>query len=507
MKWALAALALAPAAATAQTYDVTRVTGAAVNPVSIAQTGTPLRLGDDNTAVVSLGFAFPYYGQTFTQAYISSNGFLNFSSNFNGCCSGQPMADAPRNGIYVYWTDLISATSPYVQTATMPDGSKVFTAQWQTYEYGTRNLENFAVQLDQSGRIALTYGDLSATSHTASAGLTGPTATDNAPLFYGFGGYFPNHTAYALVPGMPKQSVNCSITPNDLSCISSTPVAPAAQTAVATTTSAAAPAPQDTAVVTASAATSDTAQTVAAQAAQAAPAVKAPERLTPDQLKALLAGGPPVAIPGALAAFNPIVNQSLAKSSAAGPADTSASSAPSVATSTATQAATFNDLAIVAQATASASMSVGPSPSQAAAQAGLAQVFSVTQDLVLRDPVSLATTPVSVAADVTQQVRPNAVSSQQTAITALSLMPAAKPVQRDPDTAPAPQDASLAALAVQPQGFTAYQAKRMADAVFYAPRDIYKRQKPIDAYMTLYRLLQSGDRRWEAMTEAQYGKQ
>lgn len=64
----------------------------------------------------------------------------------------------------------------------------------------------------------------------------------------------------------------------------------------------------------------------------------------------------------------------------------------------------------------------------------------------------------------------------------------------------------MAALAVVPPGFTSYQAKQLADAVFYAPREIYKRRKPVDAYMTLYRLLQSGDRRWEAMTEAQYGK-
>ena len=462
MRLALAALALVPAAASAQQYTVVVVSAPDVAPQPAPATN-PLHLGDDSTAAVSLGFAFPFYGQTFTQAYVSSNGFINFTQDFNGCCAGQPMASAPRNGIYGYWTDLISSTGPSVQTSTAPSGDHVFSARWQSYEYGTNTLENFSIQIDQSGRIAVTYGATGNTFHTVSAGITGPGPADNIQFYYGSDRNPLAYTAFGLTP---VQAVNCSITPSDPRCTVVPSVTPAPPAAVTPTVAAAVVAD-----------TAPAAQTVAQTTA--APQKDA-ERLTPDQLKALIAGGAPISIPGAAQQAQTQAKTAVVTSDFTGGAQ--------AALSTATAQSTLSQ--------------------QASASGGPMQAFSAISDPVMRDPLALSSASASAAADAaTQAARPSALSAQQSAIAAIAMMPAPKAVQREADAAPTPQDAQVAAIAVPPQGFTAYQAKRMADAAFYAPRDIYKRQKPIDAYMTLYRLLQSGDRRWEAMTEAQYGKQ
>ena len=454
MRWALAALAAVPAAASGQAYSIVDVT-APSGPPPPAPASTPLRLGDDSTAVVSLGFAFPFYGQSFTQAYVSSNGFISFNDIGTGCCNGQPIAQAPRNGIYAYWTDLTSATGPYVQTTTVADGSKVFAARWQSYEYGTNILEDFSIQLDQGGRIALVYGSTSNTFHTVSAGIAGPAPTDNIQFYYGADRNPLSYSAFGLTP--TGLNVNCSITPSSPSCKSS-----------AATTMAQA--------VTETPATTQTVETAATTQATTTVAQKA-ERLTPDQLKALIAGGAPLALPGAAQQTQTQVKQAAV-------ADTTLS----------VQVAA---VAVVAQSAPT---------QQAQSSGGAGQTFSAVADPVLRDPVAVASS--SVAASSVQQTRAGALSAQQAVIVALSPPKPPKPAQETSggNVQAAEQGGAMAALAVVPPGFTSYQAKQLADAVFYAPREIYKRRKPVDAYMTLYRLLQSGDRRWEAMTEAQYGK-
>ena len=98
--------------------------------------------------------------------------------------------------------------------------------------------------------------------------------------------------------------------------------------------------------------------------------------------------------------------------------------------------------------------------------------------------------------------------SQQNTMLSLAPLPATKPLSADTEPSPvAPgQDITMSALSAVPEGFTAYQATKLTDVRFYAPRDIYRRNKPIDAYLVMYRLLMSGDRAWQALTEPQYGR-
>lgn len=67
-------------------------------------------LDDDITAALPIGFTFDFYGTSYTQFEIASNGFITFTLGtlLNGCCQGQllPDAAAPNNLITGIWDDL-----------------------------------------------------------------------------------------------------------------------------------------------------------------------------------------------------------------------------------------------------------------------------------------------------------------------------------------------------------------------------------------------------------------
>ncbi len=164
------------------------------------QTMTPLNGGDDSTRVVQFAFPFQYYGQTFTSAWVSSNGFVSFQGPANLCCNGLPMEQAQRNTIYAYWTDLNGGANPYYK---MTDTSALF-GWYGTTEYGTNNSVTFEIGLFNDGKIQINYGALANTYHTVSAGITGPTATDNVQLFYGQNVQNLQNQSGILIAGVPE---------------------------------------------------------------------------------------------------------------------------------------------------------------------------------------------------------------------------------------------------------------------------------------------------------------
>ena len=76
----------------------------------ISASGTPLSLGDDEvSAAIPLGFTFKFYGNDYTEVYVSSNGFLTFAPGQDAaCCSvgSLPGPTDPSNMVAGYWTDL-----------------------------------------------------------------------------------------------------------------------------------------------------------------------------------------------------------------------------------------------------------------------------------------------------------------------------------------------------------------------------------------------------------------
>lgn len=87
-------------------------------PITFAPEASPssaVSLSDDQvSSFLSIGFNFDFYGNTYDQFRISSNGFITFAtSSSSGCCSGRPipLRDFIDNMIAVAWTDLNPAVA------------------------------------------------------------------------------------------------------------------------------------------------------------------------------------------------------------------------------------------------------------------------------------------------------------------------------------------------------------------------------------------------------------
>lgn len=87
----------------------------AVTSIAFAADPTPtgthanLALDDGTTGLIPLGFDFEFFGNTFSQVNISTNGFIGFNADMSeGCCDGRaiPRADFRNNIIAAVWSDL-----------------------------------------------------------------------------------------------------------------------------------------------------------------------------------------------------------------------------------------------------------------------------------------------------------------------------------------------------------------------------------------------------------------
>lgn len=427
---------------------------------------TPLNLGDDNTQNVALGFEFEYWGQTFTDAWVSSNGFVSFQSGAHLCCNGQPIEMAQRNTIYAYWSDLISFTgNPYYRR---DDGSILF-GWYGVNEYGTNNSSTFEIGLFADGKIQLNYGNLGFTGgHTFTAGITGPRADDNIPLFYGQNAQYLQNQSGILSWASPVVAVDCGVTPMDPSCPpASIDVLPDPAEAIAEAVEqSVALAPEEmeqvreTAVVAlerateVAAETSTPAEEVEAATETAAREADTAERLEPDQVAALAAVGPDVG---------------GAQQQDGGTQDAQDGSSSGTFTAQVRFDSSFGG-----------SFVQGPTTSVAQSGSPLDMAISAGS------PMSMANT-----AEVLGLGSPTAAASGGNA------------PQSDSGISEGESE-TISAMGAVP-GFAAYTQASLQDrADFYAIRDIYRRRVLRDANFEMYRMMQTNDARWQEMVDEQY---
>jgi hypothetical protein len=486
---ALLAALLVSTSASAQTYEP------ALIPPQISGTPTtmtPLNLGDDATRRISLGFEFDYWDQTFTDAWVSSNGFVSFQSGAHLCCNGRPIEQAQRNTIYAYWSDLISFTgNPYYRR---DDGSILF-GWYGVNEFGTNNSSTFEIGLFADGKIQLNYGSLGFSGwRDFTAGITGPDADDNIQLFYGRNAQFLQNQSGILTRPAPVPevvAVDCRTTPMDPSCppavidVTPDPVSdPVADTAAAVEQSADVE-PEEMAVAEEAAAvaleraeevvaTAEVAASVEETAEEApareADAVSTAERLDPDQVAALAAGGPDV--------FERLEPEQATAMASSGPDVGGMQSQGSIQeTQDGSSSGTFTTQV---RFDTSFGGSFGPT-------------ISVAQSASPLDMAVAASSPLSMAntVEVLGLGSPAASSSGGNAPPSDSGMSEG-------------EGETIAAMGAVP-GFAAYTQASLQDrADFYAIRDIYRRRVLRDANFEMYRMMQTNDARWQQMVDEQY---
>jgi hypothetical protein len=433
---------------------------------------TPLNLGDDATRRISLGFEFDYWDQTFTDAWVSSNGFVSFQSGAHLCCNGQPIEQAQRNTIYGYWSDLISYTgNPYFRR---DDGSILF-GWYGVNEFGTNNSSTFEIGLFANGDIQLNYGNLGFSGRRDfTAGITGPTADDNITLFYGRNAQFLQNQSGILSRAAPEiVAVDCRTTPMDPSCppisIDAIPdpvaaIAEAVEQSVElepeeieevreTAVIALERAEESVAIAEATEAVEETESTAEA----VADADEAVERLEPDEVAALAATGPD---------FTEAAQQQDAAMQEA--QDASASSSGTFTT----QFRFDNSFGGSFVQGPSMSVAQGSSPLDMAISAGSPMSMANTAEAL-----GLSSPPPAASGGNATQSEGGMSEGQSETISEMGAVP----------------------------GFAAYTQAALQDrADFYAVRDIYSRRRLRDANFEMYRMMQTNDARWQEMVDEQY---
>lgn len=116
--------------------------------------GTTAVLGDDAYEIVSLPFAFDFYGQSFSTAYIGSNGYITFETGDTSYGESW-VAHFEQARISGLFDDLNPSAGG---TVTYGQQGDAFVVTWEgVAEYGTSNSNTFQVAWRQNGEIVMSW--------------------------------------------------------------------------------------------------------------------------------------------------------------------------------------------------------------------------------------------------------------------------------------------------------------------------------------------------------------
>lgn len=149
----------------------------------ISGTGTDLGFGDDNGAVVPIGFSFAFFGFPHANIGVSSNGYLSFGGSLTDFSNDPiPNTDTPNDLIAPLWDDFnpAAAGTVYRQTLGSAPNSR-FIAQWDGVpQFGGGDSNTFqAVLYEGTNVIQFRYGTFTPEgfANDYSVGIENPTGT------------------------------------------------------------------------------------------------------------------------------------------------------------------------------------------------------------------------------------------------------------------------------------------------------------------------------------------
>ena len=136
---------------------------------TFAQVGTSKGWkSDDKAWELALPFSFPFYGKTYSKAYVSSNGTISFGNSFSDY---NESVQTLMNNILIaaFWDDLKTSDGDiYVKEL-----SDSVTVRWAGTAYSGGGSVNFSATLKADGTIRFQYGD-----RNVAKGLIGISAGD-----------------------------------------------------------------------------------------------------------------------------------------------------------------------------------------------------------------------------------------------------------------------------------------------------------------------------------------
>ncbi|MAT44639.1 MAG: hypothetical protein CL609_20080 [Anaerolineaceae bacterium] len=177
-------------------------------------TGTnQIQLDDEFSGVIPLGFNFPFFENTYSQVYASTNGYLTFEYYFSEIYSSSsviPGDFAPNNIIAPFWDDFFVNTSGVEnhwawEVYYKAEGNQT-RIQWNKVlkrgEEESSNYNSFQVILTNSGDIYFVYENLlSSILNEATVGIEGPDGIDGVEYLYHQDGLTSNSVIKFTYPG------------------------------------------------------------------------------------------------------------------------------------------------------------------------------------------------------------------------------------------------------------------------------------------------------------------
>lgn len=174
--------AIAPSAP-ASGYTVASIPFAPSTP---SGTTNPGPAGDDVvSASIPIGFNFGYYGTTYSNIVISTNGFISFDAAPGaGCCAGQaiPNAATPNNLIAVCWTDLNTGSGGNIDYYNLTSPNRFVVRFNGVAHYSTATIQvNSQIVIYQSGLIEI-HNTSVLPDGTMTQGIEGPGGVAATPV-------------------------------------------------------------------------------------------------------------------------------------------------------------------------------------------------------------------------------------------------------------------------------------------------------------------------------------
>ncbi len=134
---------------------------------------------------VNIGFVFPFFTNSFTQLYVSPNGFVTFNP-FSGDTSANkslPNTSAPSNAIAFFWDDLDLNTSGHVYVFTDAING-TFTLEFQNVLFkNTPAAVNCQLVLKTTGEILMKYQSM-AVSNACTVGVQNAARTQGTTVAF-----------------------------------------------------------------------------------------------------------------------------------------------------------------------------------------------------------------------------------------------------------------------------------------------------------------------------------
>jgi RHS repeat-associated protein len=169
----------------AWTGQLTGYTTSTVNTAYVPGTTTLALTGDDAVQQLTLPFPITYYGQTYSTAWIDTNGMVSFV-NPNGSHPDDivplPNSAAPNAAVYVFAQDLVVDASASIRTAVLGTApNRQFLIEWNNpYQYGFASRRQDAEVLfsESSGTVTLNYTNIDNAYEQGSGALAGVENAD-----------------------------------------------------------------------------------------------------------------------------------------------------------------------------------------------------------------------------------------------------------------------------------------------------------------------------------------